>query len=128
MRRREFMALIGGFAIAWSLASYAQQPKQPLKRVGIIASLGPCPLKPDNIVVRRLGELGWVEGRNFVFDCVSAVGRIDQVPALARELVSRRPDVLMAGNSWKDTGDHLAHRAWDRPAWCDRPTKRRALC
>jgi ABC-type uncharacterized transport system substrate-binding protein len=38
-----------------------------------------------------------VEGQNIVFDCVSTVGRIDQVPTLARELVSRHPDVLMAG-------------------------------
>src|SRR5262249_8822000 len=39
----------------------------------------------------------WIEGQNFVLDCVSAVGRVDQLPALARELVSRRPDVLIAG-------------------------------
>ena len=97
--RRAFIRLIGGLALAWPLASYAQQPNQPLKRVGIIASLGPCPLKPEIPFVVRLAQLGWVEGRNFVFDCVSVVGRIDQVPALARELVSRRPDVLMAGNS-----------------------------
>src|SRR5215467_8258175 len=99
MMRRAFIRLIGGLALAWPLASYAQQPNQPLKRVGIIASLGPCPLKPEIPFVVRLAQLGWVEGRNFVFDCVSVVGRIDQVPALARELVSRRPDVLMAGNS-----------------------------
>src|SRR5262245_59141219 len=99
MKRWKLITLIGGLVIAWPLASYAQQPNQPLKRVGIIASLAPCPLKPDVPFIRRLGELGWIEGRNFVFDCVSVVGRIDQVPALARELVSRRPDVLMAGNS-----------------------------
>src|SRR5262245_34777555 len=96
MKRRKLITLIGGLAIAWPLASYAQQPKQPPKRVGILAAQVPCPLQPDNAVVRRLGELGWVERRNFVFDCVSAVGRIDQVPALARDLVSRNPDVLMA--------------------------------
>src|SRR5262249_26270729 len=44
-------------------------------------------------------ELGWIEGRNFVVECVSTVGNLDQIPALVRELVSRRPDVLMAGNS-----------------------------
>jgi putative tryptophan/tyrosine transport system substrate-binding protein len=97
MRRREFMTLIGGLALAWPLACHAQQPKQPLKRVGVLASTFPCPLKPDNLVVRGLGKLGWIEGQNIVFDCVSAVGRIDQVPSLARELVSRRPDVLMVG-------------------------------
>src|SRR5262245_11411491 len=97
MRWRMFITLIGGLAIAWPLASYAQQPKQPLKRIGILPSTFPCPLPPDNFLVRRLGELGWIEGQNFVFDCVSTIGRIDQVQALARELVSRRPDVLMAG-------------------------------
>jgi putative ABC transport system substrate-binding protein len=93
----EFMALISGLAIAWPLASFAQQPKEQPKRVGFLVASSPCPLQPDYPVVRRLGELGWIEGQTIIFDCVSAVGRIDQVPALARELVSRRPDVLMAG-------------------------------
>ena len=94
---RKLISLIGGLAIAWPLASYAQQPKQPLKRVGGLAPI-PCPLQPDNLVVRRLAELGWIEGQNIVFDCVSTVGRVDQVPTLARELVSRRPDVLTASH------------------------------
>src|SRR5215471_5437047 len=67
---RKFMRLIGGLAIAWPLASYAQEPKQPLKRVGVLAPI-PCPLQPDNLAVRRLAELGWIEGQNIVFDCVS---------------------------------------------------------
>jgi putative ABC transport system substrate-binding protein len=55
--------------------------------------------QPDNLGpwFARLSELGWIEGQTIVFDCVSAVGRIDQVPGLAHELVSRRPDVLVAG-------------------------------
>jgi putative ABC transport system substrate-binding protein len=96
MKPRKLIMLIGGLVIAWPLASYAQQLRQPLKRVGILASAVPCPLQPDSVVVRRLAELGWVEGQNFVFECVSAVGRLEQLPALAQELVSRRPDVLMA--------------------------------
>src|SRR5215813_2918272 len=99
MMRRAFIRLIVGLAIAWPLASYAQQPKQPLKRVGVLAAQSPCPLQPDHPIVRRLIELGWIEGQNFVLDCVSTVGRLDQLPALARELISQRPDVLMAGNS-----------------------------
>ena len=47
-------------------------------------------------ILRRLAELGWIEGRNIVFDCVSTLGRLDQLPALARELVSLHPDVLIA--------------------------------
>jgi putative tryptophan/tyrosine transport system substrate-binding protein len=96
MKRRAFMRLISGLAIAWPLASHAQELKQPLKRMGVLAQFG-CPIRPDDRGRLRLAELGWIEGRNFVYDCVSSVDRIDQVPALARELVSRRPDVLMAG-------------------------------
>jgi putative ABC transport system substrate-binding protein len=97
MRWRMFITLIGGLAIAWPLACYAQQPKGPLKRIGLLAAISPCPLRRDNPAVRALDELGWIEGKNFVFECVSSVDREDQVPALARELVSRRPDVLIAG-------------------------------
>jgi putative tryptophan/tyrosine transport system substrate-binding protein len=97
MKRWAFIAFIGGLAIAWPLASYAQQSKQPLKRVGVLTSVVPCPIRPDNSIVRGLGELGWIEGQNFVFDCVSTIGRLDQLLDLARELVSRHPDVLMAG-------------------------------
>src|SRR5215831_3995970 len=96
MKRRKLITLIGGLAIAWPLASSAQEPKQPPKRVGVLAQFSTCPLQRDNLIVRRLGELGWIEGQNIVFDCVSAVGHVDQVPALARELVSLRPDVLLA--------------------------------
>src|SRR5215831_8201751 len=95
MMRRAFIKLIGGLAIAMPLASYAQEPKEPLKRIGILADT--CSPQPNNSIVRRLGELGWIEGQTIVFDCASTAGRLDQLPALARELVSRRPDVLTAG-------------------------------
>jgi putative tryptophan/tyrosine transport system substrate-binding protein len=93
MNHRKLITLIGCLAIVSPLFSYAQQPKQLLKRVGLLSN-APCPLKPDNRIRSRLGELGWVDGQNFVFDCVSAAGHMDQVSALARELVSLRPDVL----------------------------------
>jgi putative tryptophan/tyrosine transport system substrate-binding protein len=90
--RREFMTMIGGSAIAWPLVARAQQPQSASpKRLGLLATSG-C----NNPVSRRLAELGWMEGRNYIIECVSTLGRLDQVPTLARELVSRRPDVLMA--------------------------------
>ena len=79
MKWRKFITLISGLAIAWPLACYAQQPKEPLKRVGILAAEVPCPLQPNNLIVRRLGELGWNEGQNVVFDCVSTVDRVGQL-------------------------------------------------
>jgi putative ABC transport system substrate-binding protein len=94
VKRREFITLAGGIA-AWPLAARAQQPKPaPMKRIGVL-SIGQCPV-PPNPVRRRLVELGWIEGQTVVTDCVSTAGRLDQLPALARELVSRHPDVLVA--------------------------------
>jgi putative ABC transport system substrate-binding protein len=95
MKRRKLITLIGGLAIAWPLASYAQHPNQPLKSVGLL-SQGECP-PAERWWLDHLAELGWSKG-TIVFECVSTVGRLDQVPALARELVSRRPDVLMAAH------------------------------
>src|SRR5262245_18332302 len=96
MKRRRHITLIGDFAIAWSLTSNAQQPNPVLpKRIGVLAVSG-CPMESNSLITRRLAELRWAEGRNFVFDCVSTIDRLDQLPALARELVSRRPDVLVA--------------------------------
>src|SRR5262245_61981399 len=97
MKWRKFITLIGGIAVALPLASYAQQPQSaPPKRIGFLNRLG-CPIAPEHPISRRLAELGWVEGRTSVLECISSVGRLDQLPALARELVSRRPDVLIAG-------------------------------
>jgi putative ABC transport system substrate-binding protein len=93
MNYRKLITLLGCLAIVSPLSSYAQQPKQPIKHVALLSQL-PCALMPKTIV-RRLGEFGWIEGQTITFDCVSTVGRVYQVPALARELVSRRPDVLM---------------------------------
>jgi putative tryptophan/tyrosine transport system substrate-binding protein len=100
MKRRAFMVLVGAAAIAWSLGSYAQPPQSAPpspKRIGILTLFG-CPVArdgPAKPMLHRLAELGWIEGRTFVFDCVS-IGRFDQLPTLARGLVSRRPDVLIA--------------------------------
>jgi len=93
---RRFITLISGLAIAWPLACYAQEPSQQLKRVGVLAAYSTCPIPPNDPVIRRLRELGWIEGKTFAVECVSTVDRVDQLPALARELVSRRPDVLIA--------------------------------
>jgi putative ABC transport system substrate-binding protein len=99
MKRRKLIMLIGGLAIAWSVGSNAQLPNAASpKRAGVLAVSG-CPIESNWLITRRLAELGWVEGRNFVFDCVSTIGRLDELPALARELVSRRPDVLVANPS-----------------------------
>jgi hypothetical protein len=80
MERREFIKLLGGAAWSWPVACYAQQGKSAaLKRIGVL-NFAACPISPDSAIRRRLAELGWVDGRTFVYDCVSTVGRFDQVP------------------------------------------------
>jgi putative tryptophan/tyrosine transport system substrate-binding protein len=72
----------------------------PPKRIGILASvICPGPGAPVVPFVRRLAELGWIEGQTAIIDCVSAGGRLDQSPALAAELVTRRPDVLFGAST-----------------------------
>jgi putative ABC transport system substrate-binding protein len=98
MMRRAFVKLIGGVAIAWPLACYAQEPNPvPPKRIGLVTSFG-CLNKNlrNNPISRRLTELGWIQEQNYIFECVSVLGRLGQLPELAHELVLRRPDVLIA--------------------------------
>jgi putative ABC transport system substrate-binding protein len=66
MRRRDFITLLGGVAVAWPLAARAQQPTKML-RVGTVA--GTPKSSPQWVAFeRRMGELGYQEGKNFSFD------------------------------------------------------------
>lgn len=73
----------------------AQETAAPLKRVGFLSGFGCSTDANPSPFRRRLAELGWVDGRTVILDCVSTVN-VDQVDALAAELVARRPDVLAA--------------------------------
>jgi len=80
MKRRKLISLIG----------LAQQLNPaPLKRIGILDQFR-CQIAPtpDDPLTRRLAELGWIEGRNFVFDCVSTVDRWGQLVRSTRPLPS----------------------------------------
>ena len=92
MRRREFITVLGG-AAAWPLAARAQQPARPY-RVAYLALLA----GRDSVVVKqRLDELGYIEGKNMIFDFRSAEGRSERLLQLASELVRTSPDVIVAG-------------------------------
>ena len=75
------------------------QTAAPSKRLGILMGGSSCP-GPDGPAfwkpfIQKLADRGWIEGRTLVIDCVSAGGLIEQAPTLARELVMRKPDVLL---------------------------------
>jgi putative tryptophan/tyrosine transport system substrate-binding protein len=88
MRRREFIKLLGGAAAAWPLAAFAQQPATPV--IGYLDSRSPDAaenrLRGFN---RGLKDAGYIEGENIAIVHRWADDRVDRLPLLAAELVSR---------------------------------------
>ena len=94
MRRRDFIGLLGGAAVAWPLAARAQQSK--VRRIGCLL-LGNADAESFVTELRDgLRKLGYVQGQNINFDFRSAEGNIDLLPMLAAELVALRVDVIVA--------------------------------
>jgi putative tryptophan/tyrosine transport system substrate-binding protein len=94
MRRRAFIALLGGATVAWPFAARAQQSK--VRRIGCLL-LGNTDAESFSTELRDgLRKLGYVEGQNINFHFRSAEGNIDLLPMLAAELVALRLDVIVA--------------------------------
>src|SRR5947209_7285779 len=93
--RRKFITLLGA-AAAWPLAARAQQGGR-VYRIGLLR-VGPPPPSFIEPLRRALSELGYVEGRNLVFD-FGIAERIDQLPDLAADLIRRKADVILASGT-----------------------------
>lgn len=98
MRRREFISLIGGAAIAYPLAARAQQPAR-IRRVGMLMNLSESDVEAQRLITafrEGLTQLGWVDGRNLRMDYRWAGGDIGRIRAFAKELVELSPDIIVA--------------------------------
>src|SRR5258708_6612045 len=95
MRRREFIAMLGGVGATWPLTLRAQQPAVPV--VGYL-DLGPPEMRKSLVAVFRKGlsETGYVEGRNVAIEYRFAHNQIDRLPELAADLVRRGVAVIVA--------------------------------
>jgi putative ABC transport system substrate-binding protein len=96
MRRREFIAAVGG-AAAWPLVARAQQGER-VRRIGVIMALeGDDPQMRARLAAFRAGlqQLGWVEGRNLRIDVRSNSGAQNIRKNIA-ELIALAPDVLLS--------------------------------
>jgi len=92
LQRREFVTLLGG-AATWPLVARAQHPAR-LFRLAYLALVDD---QDAALIKQRLGELGYTEGKNLIFDFRSARGQPDRLPQLAADFVKTNPDVIVAG-------------------------------
>jgi putative tryptophan/tyrosine transport system substrate-binding protein len=98
VKRREFITLVGA-AAAWPLAARAQQAVKQAT-IGLLGSgTAAAQRHLTAAFLQRLGELGWIEGRNVVIEYRWAEGRTDRLPGLADELVRLRVDVILTHNT-----------------------------
>ena len=95
MRRREFIAFVGGTVVTWPLATRAQQPKPPT--IGYFGATTAAAEKlRTNAFVQRLGELGWIDGQTIAIEYRWADSRTERFPEVAADLVRLRVDTIVA--------------------------------
>src|SRR5262245_18865212 len=95
MRRRKFLRILGGAAVAWPLAACSQQPA----KLPIIGFLGAATASARSewvaAFVQRLHELGWIEGRTVAIEYRWGEGRSERFAEIAAEFVRLKVDVIV---------------------------------
>src|SRR3954471_1799415 len=95
--------LLGGTAVAWPIAARAQHPA--MSRIGVVMPFKESDPVGQSLVTafrQELQKLGWTQGRNIAVDVRYAMNDRDrnQVRAQALELMSLRPDLMVANSNF----------------------------
>jgi putative ABC transport system substrate-binding protein len=101
IRRREFIAGLGGAAVAWPFAASAQ-PGDRVRRIGVLQSADendPVAKTLLSAFTQGLADLGWTDGRNVRMDLRWGGADTNRIGALAQELVGLKPDIILAGGT-----------------------------
>jgi putative ABC transport system substrate-binding protein len=105
MQRREFIIVLGGATAAWPLAARAQRPATQ-NRIAIFHPAIPITHLTETgggsawrAFFAELRRLGYVEGENLIIERYSAEGHHERYADLAREIVTRNPDVIVTGTN-----------------------------
>src|SRR5260370_18565922 len=94
VKRREFIALLGGAGAAWPLAARAQQPAMPV--IGLLRSTPAAPFAHLADALRQgLADEGFIEGRNIVIVQRHADNHLDRLSVLAAELVRQQVSAIV---------------------------------
>src|ERR1700752_4172296 len=94
MRRREFIAGIGGAAAVWPLGARAQKS---MPRIGWLVYGGATLIPIDQSLKDALTQAGLVDGRNIEIVFRYANGRSDRLAELSAELIAQKPELLLSG-------------------------------
>jgi putative tryptophan/tyrosine transport system substrate-binding protein len=94
MRGRQFIKLLGGATTIWSFGAHAQKRLVPV--IGLV-SIGASPSNPANFqpFLEQMHELGYIDGRNVVFDKRFAAGHDEKIPELVADLVRLSVDIIV---------------------------------
>jgi putative ABC transport system substrate-binding protein len=97
MKRREFVAAVGGTVVTWSFAARAQQPAR-MRLIGVLVGNAESDgIAQSWLTVFRgaLTKLGWTEGSNLRIELRWSAGDADRMRTFAKELVDLRPDAIL---------------------------------
>src|SRR5215831_1528886 len=100
LRRREFIAGLGGAAAAWPRPASAQQGGR-VRRIGVMGTDENSPTAKLEVsaFTQALADLGWTDSRNVRIDLRWAGPDINRIRALARELVDSQPDIIVTSST-----------------------------